>query len=177
MADDLSGVQNVPDPSGSSIDPEAVVGSSNNRPVVSGVDRERRLLQQAVGIGAIVPFAAGLYGVLFGPALTGAVLSVSSESHYRYLSGLLLAIGLCFWSAIPRIEEQTGRFRLLTVIVFIGGLARLLGLMLTGVPSPTMLGGLAMELAVTPLLCLWQARVANRYAEDTGVADLNRDRP
>jgi len=63
------------------------------------------------------------------------------------------------------------------VIVFIGGLARLLGLMLTGVPSLTMLGGLAMELVVTPLLCLWQTRVANRYAEDTGVADLNRDRP
>ena len=47
--------------------------------------------------------------------------------------------------------------------------------MLTGVPSLTMLGGLAMELVVTPLLCLWQTRVANRYADETGVADLNRN--
>ena len=142
---------------------------------MSSMDRERRLLQQAVGLGAVIPFAAGLYGVLFGPALTGEAMGVSAESHFRYLSGLLLAVGLCFWSTIPRIEENTGRFRLLTVIVVIGGLARLLGLLLTGVPSLTMLGGLAMELIVTPLLCLWQTRVANRYAEETGVADLNRD--
>jgi hypothetical protein len=140
------------------------------------MDRERRLLQQAVGLLAIVPFASGLYGVLFGPALTGTVINVSTESHFRFLSGLLLAIGLCFWSTVPHIEEHTGRFRLLTLIVVIGGLARLLGLVLTGVPSLTMLGGLALELVVTPLLCLWQTRVANRYAEET-VANLNRGGP
>jgi len=136
--------------------------------------RERRLLQQAVGLAAVVPFAAGLYGVLFGSALTGSVLSISAESHYRYLSGLLLAVGLLFWSTIPRIEEHTGRFRLLTLIVFVGGLGRLLGLAITGLPSLTMLGGLAIELVVTPLICLWQTRVANRYAEEHGVADLER---
>jgi hypothetical protein len=27
-----------------------------------------------------------------------------------------------------------------------------------------------MELFVTPLMCLWQTRVANRYAEEFGVA-------
>lgn len=161
----------MPDPSGS---PAALKAAG--RPAAGRPDRERRLLQQAVGLGAVIPFAAGLYGVLFGPALTGNVMGVSGESHYRYLSGLLLAVGLCFWSTIPRIEEHTGRFRLLTLIVFIGGLGRLLGLGLTGVPSLVMLGGLAMELVVTPLLCLWQTRVANRYAEDAGVADLNRDR-
>jgi uncharacterized protein DUF4345 len=162
----------VPDASGSPRSSEPA-----ERPAAGHPDRERRLLRQAVGLGAVIPFAAGLYGVLFGPALTGTVMSVSGESHYRYLSGLLLAVGLCFWSTIPRIEEQTGRFRLLTLIVVVGGLARLLGLLLSGVPSLTMLGGLAMELVVTPLLCLWQTRVANRYAERSGVADLNRDQP
>jgi hypothetical protein len=55
--------------------------------------------------------------------------------------------------------------------VVIGGLGRLLGLGLTGIPSLFMLGGLVMELAVTPLLCLWQTRIANAYAEVEGVAD------
>lgn len=165
----------MPEPNTTSPYSEAATGSAR-RPAAGGVDRERRLLQQAVGLGAVVPFAAGLYGVLFGPALTGTTMNIALESHYRYLSGLLLAIGLCFWSTIPRIEEQTGRFRLLTLIVVVGGLGRLVGLMLTGVPTLTMLGGLAMELVVTPLLCLWQTRVANRYADEAGVADLNRDR-
>lgn len=135
------------------------------------IGRERKLLQQVVGLAAVLPVAAGLYGVLFGQALTDETVSVSGDSHFRYLSGLLLAVGLCFWSTVPGIEEKTGRFRLLTLLVVLGGLARLLGLMITGIPSLFMLGGLFMELVVTPILCLWQTRVANRYAEEFGVAE------
>jgi hypothetical protein len=108
--------------------------------------------------------------------LTGDTVSISAESHFRYLSGLLLAIGLCFWSTIPEIEAKTGRFRLLTLLVVIGGLGRLLGLALTGLPSLIMLGSLFLELIVTPLLCLWQTRIANRYAEEYGVADIRDER-
>jgi hypothetical protein len=138
-------------------------------------DRSRRLLQQAVAVAALVPVGAGLFGVLFGTAMTGDLTSVSADSHFRYLSGLLLGVGLCFWSCIPNIEEKTTFFRFLTLIVVIGGLSRLLGLWLTGVPSLAMLGGMFMELIVTPVLCLWQTRVANRYAELEGVADIPRE--
>ena len=134
------------------------------------MDRERKLLQQSVAIAATVPVAAGLYGVLFGQALTGDAVSISAESHFRFLSGLLLGIGLCFWSTLPAIEARTNRLRLLTLLIVIGGLARLVGLGLTGLPSLFMIGGLIMELIVTPVLCLWQTRVANRYADEFGVA-------
>jgi hypothetical protein len=134
------------------------------------MDRERKLLQQSVAIVATVPVAAGLYGVLFGQALTGDAVSISAESHFRFLSGLLLGIGLCFWSTLPAIEAKTNRFRLLTLLVVIGGLGRLVGLGLTGLPSLFMIGGLILELIVTPVLCLWQTRVANRHADEFGVA-------
>src|SRR4051812_20483965 len=104
-------------------------------------------------------------------------LRTAGQCGYLQPEGNTSGVRSSFWSTIPRIKEQTGRFRLLTLIVVVGGLARLLGLLLSGVPSLTMLGGLAMELVVTPLLCLWQTRVANRYAERSGVADLNRDQP
>ena len=133
--------------------------------------REKKLLQQAVAILAVIPVATGLYGVLFGQALTGDAVSISAESHFRYLSGLLLGIGLCFWSTLPSIEIHTGRVRLLTLLVVIGGLSRLIGLALTGLPSLFMIGGLIVELIVAPVLCLWQTRVANRYAEEHGVAE------
>ena len=139
------------------------------------MERERGYLQKTVAVLGLVPVSAGLFGVLFGPALTGDEVSVSADSHFRYLSGLLLGIGLLFWSTTPAIEEKTGRFRLLTLLVVIGGLARLLGLVLTGVPSLYMLASLALELVVTPLLALWQTRVANAYAETAGIADLTRD--
>ena len=53
----------------------------------------------------------------------------------------------------------------------LGGLGRLVGLALTGIPSLFMLGGLFVELVVTPILTLWQTRVANRYADVFGVGD------
>src|SRR5829696_5849143 len=132
------------------------------------MERERKLLQQAVAIVATIPVAAGLYGVLFGQALTGDAVSISAESHFRFLSGLLLGIGLCFWSTLPSIEIRTGRFRLLTLLVVIGGVGRLIGLGLTGLPSLFMI----VELVVAPVLCLWQTRVANLYAEEYGVAEV-----
>jgi hypothetical protein len=123
-------------------------------------ERERRWLQGAVAVGCLVPLGAGLGGVLLGPALTGDVAGAAGDSHHRYLSGLLLGIGLAFLTTIPAIETKGSRFRLLTAIVVIGGLGRALGYALTGAPGLAMTLALAMELAVTPLLCLWQWRVA-----------------
>ncbi|WP_298965566.1 DUF4345 domain-containing protein [uncultured Methylobacterium sp.] len=122
---------------------------------------ERRALQRVVAVAALVPVAAGLYGVLFGQSgLAEGRVGVSADSHYRMLSGLLLGIGLLFWSTLPAIEHRGELFRFLTMVVVLGGLSRLIGLWLTGVPSLTMLAALGMELVVTPLLCLWQMRVA-----------------
>ena len=42
------------------------------------------------------------------------------------------------------------RFRLLTLIVFTGGIARLTGVFLVGLASPVMLFGLTMELLSPP---------------------------
>ena len=125
---------------------------------------ERRLLQVAIALGGFVPVGAGLAGAMLGEAMTGTGRhAVDLDSHVRYLSGLLLGIGLAFWEAIPHIEQHGRRVRLLTLIVALGGLMRLIGLLGVALPGAPMLFGLAMELGVTPLLCLWQARVARRF--------------
>ena len=119
-------------------------------------------LRLAVAVAGLVPVGAGLAGMLTGTMMLGVPTPLDVDSHYRYLSGLLLAIGLAFWSTIPRISRSTQMFRLLTGLVFVGGIGRLIGVFSEGVPSPPMLGGLAMELVITPLLCLWQDRIAWR---------------
>jgi len=118
----------------------------------------KRAAQVSFAVAGIVPVVAGLWGV-FQP-LAGAV--GSQLNHGRYLSGLLLAIGLIFWASIPGIERRTARIRVLTVVVVIGGVCRLLGVMLGDPLSLPVAGALAMELAVTPLLCFWQSRLAPR---------------
>jgi hypothetical protein len=121
---------------------------------------ERRLLQAAVVLGCVVPIMAGGFGVLRGLAMLDIAAAAPADAHYRYLSGLLLGIGLGFLGMVPRIEARGGRFRLLAAIVVVGGLGRLLSLLLDGMPDASTLFALAMELVVTPMLALWQWRVA-----------------
>ena len=120
-----------------------------------------RMLQVAVAVLSLVPIGAGLAGAIFGIGVFEPAASVGydADSTGRYLSGLLFAVGLGFWATVPRIEAQGVRFRLLTLLVFTGGLARLTGLLLVGIPSRFMLGGLVMELLVTPALALWRERL------------------
>ncbi len=120
-----------------------------------------RALQGVVAVLALIPIGAGLAGVALGVRAfdPAAALGGDADSQGRYLSGLLLAIGLAYWSTVPRIDRKGARFRLLTVLVFVGGLARLAGIVIGGSPSLPMLAGLAMELIVTPGLAIWREQV------------------
>ena len=127
--------------------------------------RQRHLLQIAVGLACVVPLLAGGAGAVLGAAAFGDAQAPSAaDSHVRYLSGLLLGIGLAFAATIPGIERHGSRFRLLTFLVVVGGLARLYGVLAAGPPGGAMLFGLGMELVTTPLLCLWQAVLARDAA-------------
>jgi Domain of unknown function (DUF4345) len=125
-------------------------------PIVAGPMRSpvsRRMLQVSVAIAALVPVIAGTWGVLTG-------LNAASPSHERYLSGVLVAIGIGFWSTVQHIEDKTRLFRQLALLVIAGGLCRLLGVALGDGVGWSVSGPLIMELVVTPLLLVWQSRLA-----------------
>ncbi len=120
---------------------------------------ERRALQIVIFLAAIVPVAGGAAGVLGGQGAFGPWAGAGEDSQMRYLSGLLLALGLIFWACVPTIERRGEIVRAMAAMVVVGGLARLAGLLLVGDPG-RIRWALLMELIVTPLLCLWQARIA-----------------
>lgn len=119
---------------------------------------ERRLLQLVILLAAIVPVSAGTWGATGGLHLSAS----GADSQVRYLSGLLLGIGLSFWAFTPTIERRGAEVRVLALIVVVGGLARLFGVVTTGAAQPVSVGPLVMELVVTPLLALWRERVERR---------------
>jgi hypothetical protein len=124
---------------------------------------EIQLLRIAVAVACLVPIIAGGMGVLLGPGMFGINTAMgAADSHYRYLSGLLFGIGILFLTTVPRIETSTARFRLLSIIVILGGFGRLLGVMLNRDADASSLFALGMELGVTPTFVMWQARVAAR---------------
>ena len=124
---------------------------------------EKRWLQVAIMIGCIVPLSGGLLGLVHGTGMMDSVGDVTLNSHVRYLSGLLLGVGLGFLSSIPNIEKHRDRVALLTAIVVTGGVGRLYGILSDGWPAPPMVFALGMELVVVPVLWCWQRRVAQQW--------------
>jgi hypothetical protein len=118
----------------------------------------KRALQIAVALAGAVPVIAGALGM--GPGTFGLSGNASALTHAAYLSGLLLGIGLGYWSLIPTIERRQEAFGLLSAIVVIGGLGRLMTAVRLDIWSPSVTLPLIMELVVTPALWLWQRQVA-----------------
>ena len=123
----------------------------------------RRTLQAVVAILAATPVLVGAAGVVAGPSFlhVQSPWPVDLDSHFRFLSGIFLVIGLAWYSCIPDIETKTGRFRLLALMTFCGGLARLWSLSVVGTPSAGHVAGLCVELLAVPALVWWQAMIAN----------------
>ena len=125
---------------------------------------EKRLLQVVLLLVLLVPLSGSLDGIAKGPPwLDHGAHGRDLDSHFRYLSGLLLAMTLLFASCVPAIERKGARMRMLAVLPIIGGLSRLLSLVVIGPPRTTHIVALCIELGVVPLLVLWQARVARRF--------------
>ena len=125
------------------------------------IEIEKRALQGIVLVLAAVPVSAGAAGAALGPGFLGLAQPwpADLDSHLRYLSGILLALGLAWWSCVPQIEAKGSRFRLLAVLTATGGLGRLLSLAQLGAPSAGHMIGLFLELVAVPALVLWQARI------------------
>ena len=131
----------------------------------AGLARERAWLQATVAVLSLVPITAGAAGLLLGPGLVGGPAGVPDlASHFAYLSGLLLGLGLGFLALVPGIERQGLLFRSAAGVVVLGGLARLLAVALAGPPSLPHRVALVLELGVVPAIAVWQARIARRYA-------------
>ncbi len=127
---------------------------------------EKRLLQAVILLACLVPLTAGPTGILRGAAWMahGGSVSADLDSHFRYMSGIFTGVGIAFLSCVIGIEAKGSRLRMLAAFVVLGGFARGLSFVALGAPDPGNRFGLVMELGVTPLICLWQWRLARRWA-------------
>ena len=124
---------------------------------------ERKLLQIAFALAGLVLVVFGLAGVFFGADFADLSGHLEMDSYFRFLKGMLLAIGLVYWSSMPDIERHGERISLVTFILVLGAVPRLMAVIGHGVPTIGILISLAGELIFAPLLWLWHQHV-------TGVA-------
>src|ERR1700676_918090 len=117
---------------------------------------ERTLLQIAVAVAGLAGAGLGLTGVVFGTLDADLSGDVVMDSYVRFLKGMLLAIGLIYWSCIRQIEQRGNRISLVTIILVFGTLSRLLSVIGHGVPTVGIMCNLIVGLIFVPLLWLWQ---------------------
>lgn len=129
----------------------------------------RGALQAVVAGATLVPLSIASLSLWRGPAWLGQVAPIATDldSHFRYLSGIFLMLGVGFASCIPAIERKGPRLRLLGAMVIAGGLGRLWSLDRVGAPSTGHLVGLCIELGLVPLVLVWQTVVARRHGATT----------
>lgn len=107
-------------------------------------------------------------GVIFGLSFPGFEVQGGNPdalSHFRFLSGIFLAMGLTYWTVALGLGNWLSRFRLLAALTIAGGLARAVSLAIDGLPSPGHQIGLGMELMVFPLLFLWSLRISRCHSD------------
>jgi len=128
----------------------------------------RRPLQIASGLLGVIPVVTGALTMmgLADPIYAAAGLPAHAllDSNLRFLGGLWLVLGLSLFWLIPRIEHETVLFRVLWLMIFAGGVGRLLSMAFVGPPPWPFIGFTLLEIAGAPFFIAWQARLARASA-------------
>jgi len=121
----------------------------------------KRGLQIVLIILSLIPLYFGITGTLFGAGqwIAADAVTPAIDNQYRYLSAFYLVLAFLIWWMLPNIEKHTMLVRLIVLAIFLGGLARLYSAITVGTPPVPNIVGTALELG-SPILALWQARVA-----------------
>ena len=123
----------------------------------------RRALQVVSGLLAVIPVLTGGLTMtgLSDPIYASAGLPPHAllDSNLRFLGGLWLVAGLAMFWLIPRIERETALFRSLWLMIFAGGVGRLLSMAFVGAPPWPFIGFTLLEIVGAPFFIAWQARL------------------
>ncbi|KJC37037.1 membrane protein [Bradyrhizobium sp. LTSP885] len=124
----------------------------------------KRALQITTAVLALVPTVTGVITMLgvSDPlyASAGVPALPVLDSNLRFFGGVWLGLGLSLLWLTPRIESQTVMFRVIWGAIFLGGVGRLLSILVVGSPPIPFVGFTALELIGAPLFVYWQHRVA-----------------
>jgi hypothetical protein len=121
----------------------------------------RKSLQITLLILSLIPLVFGLSGVILGTGrfLAPAAIVPQLDNQFRYLSGLYLLVSFLIWWMVPNIEKHGTLIRIITLALFLGGLARAISWAIVGQPPVFQMDAMILELSA-PLFAIWQHKVA-----------------
>ena len=124
----------------------------------------KRPLQIAMGALGAIPVITGVLTMLglSGPIYSSASIPANAllDSNLRFFGGLWLVLGLAVYWLVPRIESETTLFRALWLMIFMGGVGRVISMIFLGLPPLPFVGFTVLEIVGAPAFIYWQSRIS-----------------
>jgi len=115
-----------------------------------------------VGVGVVIA-AIGAYYLITGTAgvaeTSGGAVNASLESQFRFFSAMMVGVGAAF-IAIAVKFQWANMLWLVCLMVFLGGIGRVLSWAFSGTPHFTLIILMIVELAFPPALLVWHRFIA-----------------
>lgn len=124
-------------------------------------------LQVVLGAVALVALFTGMEGMFSGAldpfygisTTTASPAQLNLDSNLRYFNGLWLGTGFVLVALLPRVEQRGQALLVLALLIFVGGIGRVVSMIHHGLPHPGFLAATLAEL-LFPLVIPWQRSVA-----------------
>jgi hypothetical protein len=121
----------------------------------------RQMFQGFLVLFGVVVIGISLAHLAVGPdaIIGGSVVDPTSDGEDRFFAGMFLCYGLAVLWCARDVQHKRGYVNLLAAAMLVGGIGRLLAVILAGAPHPFYIAMLAVELGLPPLIMLAAKRV------------------
>ena len=123
----------------------------------------RQAFQVFLALFGVIVIAISIAHLAIGPrAIIGSVaVNPTMAGEDRFFAGLLLSYGIALLWCARNVQRKRVYVELLAATFFVGGIGRLLAILIDGAPNPFYVAMLVLELALPPLMVVIARRVAS----------------
>jgi hypothetical protein len=127
----------------------------------------RQVFQGFLALFGVIVIAISIAHLAIGPrAIIGSVaVNPTMAGEDRFFAGLFLCSGVALLWCSREVQRKRVYVNLLAAVFFIGGIGRLLAVVIDGAPNAFYVAMLMIELGLPPLMVV----IAKRVAETSGV--------
>ena len=124
----------------------------------------RKLLQTFLVILGLIPTITGVLTMMgiYDPLFAELVMPQSAllDSELRFFGGLWLGLGLTVLSTVKNLEKYFELYRVLWLMIFLGGIGRLLSILFTDLPPIPFIAFTVLEIVGAPIFIYWHSQIA-----------------
>jgi hypothetical protein len=122
----------------------------------------RQAFQTLLALFGVIVIGISLAHFAIGPKaiIGGVAVNATMAGEDRFFAGLLLSYGIALLWCARDVQHKRVYVNLLAAVFFVGGIGRLLAVVVDGAPHPFYVAMLVAELALPPLMVVAAKRVA-----------------